>query len=77
MAVVDLRQHSLALVGCCGPTLAVVGLRGLRWHAWPALAVVGPCWPSLACMAVGGLCWPSLAVVGLRWPSLASSGRVW
>ena len=71
MAVVDLRQHSLAFVGCRGPTLAVVGLHGLHWHAWPALACV-------ACIGMRGLhwhAWPALACVacigmrGLRWQS--------
>src|ERR1700678_1723355 len=57
-----LRWPSLAVVGCCGPSWACVGLpwaavgpRGVLW------AFVGLRWRSVAC------CGPALAFVGRRW----------
>src|SRR6202789_3702953 len=47
-AFVGLRWPS---VGCCGPSLAVVGAVGLRW---PSLSAVGLCGPALA---FHGLLW--------------------
>src|SRR5271168_1742637 len=55
---VGLRWPSLAVVGCCGPSLTCVGLR------WPSLAAVGLHGPALAFV---DLRWPSLAVVGRCW----------
>ena len=68
-ALFHLRGPALACVGlrfgCCGPTLAVLGLRWLLW------AVVGCCGPSLVAVDLRS---PALAAVGLRWPSLALVG---
>src|SRR5271155_2442324 len=78
----SLRWPTCAVVGCCGPSWACVGLPwaavGLRW---PFFAVVGLCVPALAFGAVlwacVGLHWPSLGAVGLRRPALAFRGLSW
>src|ERR1700678_2489811 len=74
-----LRWPSVAVVGCCGPSWACVGL---PWAAvglcCPSLAVCGCCLPSWPCVGLPcasvGLRWPSLTCVGRCWPSLAVVG---
>ena len=46
-ACVGLRWPSLAVVGCCGPSLTCVGRRWVLWACvglrWPSLGAVGLC----------------------------------
>ena len=64
--VVHLRRPASAFVGCCGSSLAAVGL------SWPSLAFVGSLLAAvgllLACL---DLRWATLAVVGYCGPLLA------
>ena len=64
-ALFHLRGPALACVGlrfgCCGPTLAVLGLRWLLW------AVVGCCGPSLVAVDLRSPALAALAVLGLGW----------
>src|SRR5271168_3435657 len=69
----SLRWPTCAVVGCCRPSWACVGLcwssSGSVCPRGSALAFGGPLW---ACV---GLHWPWLGAVGLRGPALACVGR--
>src|SRR6202522_1748860 len=70
----SLRWPTCAVVGCCGPLWACVGLPwaavGLRW---PSLAAVGCCGPSWACV---GLLWAFVAVVRAEEGCCGSGSRL-